>query len=206
MTTTSSAAHWRHVWEGRDPDGVTWFQADPATSRRLIATVAGLDSAIIDVGAGASRLIDHLLADGYTDVTALDIAPASLAAARQRLGAAADRVTWLIDDVCEARLDRTFDVWHDRAVFHFVVTVPGRDRYLATLRTALAIGGHLVIATFGPDGPQQCSGLPVRRYGIDLMSATLGAGFALVHHELEEHVAPSGVVQQFLYGVYLRTA
>jgi SAM-dependent methyltransferase len=197
-------AHWDDVWRDRVPEEVTWFQAEHEVSRRLIAMVATPSDGIVDVGAGASRLVDHLLADGYADVTVVDIAPASLDAARRRLGAAGDRVRWVAADVTNVEFDRTFDVWHDRAVFHFLVDADDRERYLRTLRAALDPGGHLVLATFGPDGPERCSGLPVRRYGTDLMDATLGPGFERLHDELEEHVAPSGVTQQFLYGVFRR--
>ncbi len=194
----AAAGHWNQVWAGRDPDTVTWFQPDLAVSRRLIATVAQPTSGIVDVGGGASRLVDHLLADGHRDITVVDIAAHSLELARARLGPRADDVTWTVADITTTSFDRTFDIWHDRAVFHFLIGSADRERYLSTLRCALADGGHLVLATFGPDGPEQCSGLPVRRYDIDLMRETLGDDFELVTSELERHIAPSGVAQQFL--------
>jgi SAM-dependent methyltransferase len=197
-------AHWTEVWGDRDPDSVTWFQAHPERSARLIESVARPGSAVVDVGGGASRLVDHLIAAGYTDLTVLDIAEPSLAAARCRLGDAGDRVSWIVADVTATDFGRVFDVWHDRAAFHFLVDDEPRGRYLATLRRSLCVGGHLVLATFGPDGPERCSGLPVRRYGIGLMQETLGEGFELVTHELEDHVSPAGVEQQFLYAVFRR--
>jgi SAM-dependent methyltransferase len=199
------ATHWNEVWERRAPDEVTWFQAHPAASLRFITQVSDLDAGIIDVGGGASRLVDHLLDLGYTDVTVLDIAAGGLAAAQRRLGDSAARVCWLVGDVGGVTFDRRFDVWHDRAVFHFLVEPVDRDRYIATLRRALSVGGHLVLATFGPDGPEQCSGLPVRRYGVDSMRDTIGHDFELLAHELEQHVAPTGITQQFLYALFRRT-
>ena len=198
------ATHWDAVWERRAPDDVTWFQPHPATSLRLITQVSGFDSGILDVGGGASRLVDHLLDAGYTDVTVLDIAAGGLAAAQQRLGSSAARVKWLVGDVGSVTFDRTFDVWHDRAVFHFLVEPDHRSRYLASLHRALPVDGHLVLATFGPEGPEQCSGLPVRRYGVDSMRETIGDDFDLLAHELEQHVAPSGITQQFLYALFRR--
>ncbi len=202
----AAAEHWDEVWAGRDPDAVTWFQRDLTVSRRLIAAVADPSSGIVDVGGGASRLVDHLLAAGHRDLTVVDIADEALALARARLGSRAEEVAWITADVTTTTFDRTFDLWHDRAVFHFLVDATDRDRYLSTLDSSLVVGGHLVISTFGPDGPTQCSGLPVRRYGIGLMQETLGGGFELEAHELEQHVAPSGVTQQFLAARFRRTA
>jgi SAM-dependent methyltransferase len=200
------AAHWTTVWEGRDPERVTWFQTHPERSLRLIRGVSGPGAGLLDVGGGASRLVDHLLAVGYTDLTVLDIAEPSLVAARCRLGTDAERVRWVRADVTTVDLDRTFDVWHDRAVFHFLVDPEPRARYVANLGRSLPIGGHLVLATFGPDGPERCSGLPVRRYDAELMQRTFGDGYELLAHELEHHVSPDGIVQQFLYAVFRRTA
>jgi SAM-dependent methyltransferase len=198
------AAHWNGVWQGRDPESVTWFQSKPARSMRLIESVSDPTAGVIDVGGGASRLVDHLLAAGYGDITVLDIAAASLTAAQERLGPAANRVQWIVDDVTRADLGRSFDVWHDRAVFHFLVDEPARVRYLGQLNRALGQGGHLVVATFGPEGPEKCSGLPVRRYDADLLQATFGDGFELIAEEIEEHVSPAGVTQQFFYAVFRR--
>ena len=207
MITSRSAAvaHWATVWHDRDPDTVTWFQPDLSVSRRLIARAGGATSSIIDVGGGASRLVDHLVDAGYRDVTVLDIAASALDAARERLGHRADPVCWIDADVTEVEFERTFDIWHDRAVFHFLIDPDDRGRYLANLRHALPVGGHLVLSTFGPDGPEQCSGLPVRRYDLESMGATLGDCYELVTHEFELHVAPSGATQQFLSALFRRT-
>ncbi len=200
------ADHWEQVWLDRDPASVTWYQPDLLVSRRLIELVTSTDAAVIDVGGGASTLVDHLLDGGYRDLTVLDISHGAIDAARARLGPRADDVHWLVADVTQVELDRTFDLWHDRAVFHFLVDDADRRRYLGVLRAALVPGGHLVLSTFGPDGPERCSGLPVRRYGIELMQETLGPDFELLDHELETHVAPSGVTQQFLAALFQRAA
>ena len=156
--------HWDRVWSDRDPDDVTWYQAEPNVSLRLIQSAMTPDGGIIDIGGGASRLVDHLLDHGYEDITVLDIAPAALQAARARLGLRSERVNWIAADATRAEFGRTFDLWHDRAVFHFLTGADDRRRYLATLDAAIPVGGHVVLATFGPDGPECCSGLPVRRY------------------------------------------
>ena len=198
--------HWDGVWKDRDPDDVTWYQAEPKLSLRLIQAGTLPEHGIIDVGGGASRLVDHLLDQGYEDITVLDIAPAALQAARDRLGLKSERVNWIAADATRAEFGRTFDVWHDRAVFHFLTGADDRRRYLVTLDAAIPVGGHVVLATFGPDGPERCSGLPTRRYTIELMQDTLGDDFELIDHEIEQHVAPSGVIQQFLYGLFRRTS
>ena len=198
--------HWDGVWNDRDPDDVTWYQAEPKLSLRLIQAGMLPDEGIIDVGGGASRLVDHLLDHGYGDITVADIAPAALQAARDRLGLKSEQVSWVAADATHADFGRTFDVWHDRAVFHFLTEADDRQRYLTTLDASLSIGGHVVLATFGPDGPEYCSGLPVRRYSIDMMQDTLGGNFELIDHEIEQHVAPSGAIQQFVYGMFRRTA
>jgi SAM-dependent methyltransferase len=201
-----SSPHWDTVWSQRHPDEVTWFQETPTVSLRLIENIADADAAIIDVGGGASRLVDHLLAAGYRDLTVLDISAASIDAARQRSGAANGAVNWIVADVTEVAFDRVFDVWHDRAAFHFLTDESDRRRYLAKLNGAVPVGGHVILSTFGPEGPEYCSGLPVQRYDIDSMTAALGDKYDLIEHELEQHIAPNGATQQFLYGVYRRRA
>jgi SAM-dependent methyltransferase len=162
-------------------------------------TGVGLAAPIIDVGGGASRLVDSLLADGFSDLTVLDVSATALQRARDRLQSAANRVTWIEADITTWVPPRRFRIWHDRAVFHFLTDAPDRRRYVAVLRAALAEGGDVVIATFGIDGPERCSGLPVRRYDGAALAGELGAGFALLCAEQERHVTPSGTVQPFLY-------
>jgi SAM-dependent methyltransferase len=158
-----------------------------------------LDAAIVDVGGGASRLAAELRRRGHTDVTVLDLSVQALEIARADLGEAAGGVTWVEGDVRSHDFGRRFDLWHDRAAFHFMVEPPDRDAYLATLDRTLRPGGHLILATFGPQGPTQCSGLPVYRYDAATLSETLGADYELVSSRLVEHRTPAGRKQQFLY-------
>ncbi|MDZ7809552.1 MAG: class I SAM-dependent methyltransferase [Arhodomonas sp.] len=155
---------------------------------------------MIDVGGGASRLVDCLLEAGYEAVTVLDIAAGALEAARQRLGTAADAVQWLEADVTTATLpEKAWALWHDRAVFHFLTDAADRAAYLENLARGLRPGGQVIVATFAEDGPDRCSGLPVVRYSPESLERTLGAAFRLEHHELEDHYTPGGALQRFLY-------
>jgi len=196
--------HWDSLWRNRAPDEMSWYEAHPATSLELIRSVSAPRSSVIDVGGGASRVVDELLAGGYEDVTVLDIAPHALELARRRLGGDASRVRWAEGDVLEYDFGRTFDVWHDRAVFHFLVDPRDRIQYVDALVDALAPGGHAIIATFGPQGPTTCSRLPVQRYDQDTLADAFGARFGLQRYLEEDHVTPAGVAQQFAYGVLER--
>jgi SAM-dependent methyltransferase len=195
------AAHWERVYRTKRPDDVSWFRSHLEMSLALIQrTGVSLDAPIIDIGGGASTLVDDLLASGYRDVTVLDVSASALDVTRTRLGSGASAVTWLADDVTEARLPHEhFAVWHDRAVFHFLVDPAERDRYIAQVRHAVARGGHVVVATFGPDGPQRCSGLPTARYDADALHTVFGDDFEMVDRREERHHTPAGAVQQFVY-------
>jgi SAM-dependent methyltransferase len=198
-------AHWEKTYTEKEPDRVSWFQDRPVRSLDLIQA-AGLEptAGIIDVGGGASNLAAELLRIGYSDVTVADISAGALDRARHALGQDGLRAHWLQADVRTYDFARTFDLWHDRAVFHFMVTAADREAYLGALRRALAPRGHLVILMFGPAGPTQCSGLPVQRYDIDALQATLGPEFTLLSSGLEAHTTPSGNEQQFLYAHLVR--
>jgi SAM-dependent methyltransferase len=193
--------HWESVYRTKRPDDVSWFTPHLETSLALIrSTDVGLDAPILDVGGGASTLADDLLAAGYRDITVLDLSASALDAARARLGPRASHVTWLAEDVSQARLPHAhFEVWHDRAVFHFLVDHIERDRYVAQVRHAVAPGGHVVVATFGPQGPQRCSGLPTARYDADALNAVFGDEFEMVERREERHRTPAGIEQQFVY-------
>ena len=193
------ARHWDDTYTQRGTEGVSWFQAVPAPSLHMI-DVLGISrgARVIDLGGGASSLVDHLLARGFTDVTVLDISAVALAAARARVGEHA-AVSWLREDVLTWRPQRQFDLWHDRAVFHFLVDPVGQRRYLATLRAALAPAGAVIIATFAPDGPDHCSGLPVARYSADDLTALLGDAFAVIGTSRQEHTTPAGAPQPFTW-------
>lgn len=194
-------AHWRRVHEARLPTELSWYQPVPARSLELIrATGEPPEAPILDVGGGASTLVDHLLREGYSDITVLDIVASALDHARARLGETGASVHWIEADVTKFRTAREYAVWHDRAVFHFLTDDGDRQRYLGVLREALRMRGQVILATFGPEGPDRCSGLPVRRYSAEEISAMLGPDFALRAHRLEEHRTPKGTPQQFLYG------
>ena len=200
MQSERRKSHWEHVYGTKQATEVSWFQPVPEKSLQLIrATGVSYEQAILDAGGGASTLVDNLLAEGYRDVSVLDISVNALQKSRQRLGDKAAEVSWIEADVTEFAPQRGYDLWHDRAVFHFLTDASDRDRYVEVVQRALNAGGHLVLATFGPQGPLRCSGLDICRYGIEELAALLGADFSLRSHELEEHTTPSGSVQQFLY-------
>ncbi len=192
--------HWETVYRRNREDEVSWFQSVPETSLRMIEALdLEPDARIIDIGGGTSRLADGLLKAGYRDVTVLDITAQALQQSQDRLGERAGLVEWITADVATFQPDTTWDVWHDRAVFHFLTTEEARAGYRRTLGRTLRPGGHVIIATFGPRGPEKCSGLPVMRYDPESLVATLGADFTLRHTELEQHTTPAGHQQEFLY-------
>jgi 2-polyprenyl-3-methyl-5-hydroxy-6-metoxy-1,4-benzoquinol methylase len=196
-----SKDHWETVYTTKSADAVSWFQPHAQLSLDLIrAATADKDAVIIDVGGGASTLVDDLLAEGYRDLTVLDLSAAALYAARQRLGKEEAKVRWIEADITEVDLPaRRYDVWHDRAVFHFLTSQQQRDAYVRTVFNAVKPGGHVIVATFAEDGPLQCSGLPVMRYRADELHDEFGDAFTLLKHQKEEHHTPSGTVQQFVY-------
>jgi SAM-dependent methyltransferase len=198
-------AHWEDRYSTEAPEELSWYQPRPQRSLELIqATGLSHEARILDVGGGTSRLAAQLLGMGYTDLTVADISPAALAHARAELGRDAARVTWVEADVRTHDFRRRYDLWHDRAVFHFMVSPADREGYLNVLHRTLRPGGHLILATFGPQGPTQCSGLPVERYSADALQRVLGEGFALASSSLAAHRTPSGASQQFLYARLVR--
>ena len=202
INSPGGQAHWESVYSERRPTEISWFEKVPTSSLRLIeaADLAPDTASLLDVGGGTSRLAAALGAAGYEDVTVADISAAAL----QELGRASAKVKCVRADVRNHDFGRTYDLWHDRAVFHFMVSAADQEGYLATLRRTLRLGGHLIIATFGPEGPTTCSGLPVARYGAEDLSSRLGDGFDLVSAAIEEHVTPSGNLQQFVHGHFRR--
>lgn len=195
------ADHWERIYRTKDPTQVSWYQPEPKLSLDLIRAVApDLDAPIIDVGGGASTLVDSLLEAGYRNVTVLDLALSALAIARQRLGGRADRVVWIADSILDASLRASaYAVWHDRAVFHFLTDQRDRARYVEQTRRGLRAGGHAIVAGFSPEGPEKCSGLDVARYTPEGMHAEFGEGFRLLDSVREDHHTPSGVSQAFVY-------
>ena len=194
-------SHWERVYGTKKPTELSWYQATAALSANLIRQVAPDRSApIIDVGGGASTLVDGLLADGYVNVTVLDVSAVALAQAAARLGASAAKVTWLEANILDCALPPgAYAVWHDRAVFHFLTEAVGRQRYVAQVRAAVRAGGHVMVATFAKDGPLKCSGLEVSRYAPEELHQQFGPDFEVLECLREEHHTPSGVVQPFLY-------
>jgi SAM-dependent methyltransferase len=193
--------HWDEIYRSKPPSETSWHTPHLDRSLALIRkSVPDRSSAIIDIGAGRSTLVDDLLADGYSDVTVLDLSGEAIEASRQRLGDAAGTVCWLAGDITRIELDRDrYELWHDRAAFHFLVEAEQRRAYVRQLSKALMPGGHAVIATFGPQGPERCSGLATRRYDADLLQAQLDPDFRLIESAIENHQTPLGVAQQFLY-------
>jgi len=194
-------SHWDAVYEKRGPDHVSWYRPHLERSLELIEGAGlPLDARIIDVGGGASTLVDDLLARGYRRLTVLDLSPRALAVARERLGERGASVEWLAGDITELELpEHAFDFWHDRAVFHFLLDVDARRRYVAAVRRALKPGGHIVVATFGPGGPERCSGLDVARYDADEIHGQFGGAFRKLASFSEAHQTPGGAEQEFVY-------
>ena len=194
-------SHWEQVYRSKPVDSVSWYQPHALRSLDLIRRVAGgRDARILDVGGGASTLADDLLDAGMTHVSVLDISGSALEAARQRLGPRASAVRWIEGDITTVELEpASVDVWHDRAVFHFLTDPKDRAAYVRQVRHAVRPGGHVIIAAFSPEGPPQCSGLPVVRYAPEELHAQFGSAFELVEHQTEDHRTPSGVIQHFVY-------
>jgi len=192
--------HWETVYHNKAADQVGWFQPHAASSLRLIEACAGTDASVIDAGGGASVLVDDLLDAGYRNLTVLDLAESALAVSRARLGARAEKVQWIAADITRADLPvARYDVWHDRAVFHFLTDPADRTRYVAQVLKSVKPGGHVIVAAFGPGGPLQCSGLDVMRYAPDALHAEFGALFRLLGHQTETHHTPAGKEQEFVY-------
>ena len=204
----SATEHWDAVYGTKAADEVSWYQRLPATSQRLLTSWSSPSEAVIDVGAGASTLVNSLLGAGWSDVTVLDVSLKALALVGDRLrDRARDRqesASFVVADVLSWQPERTYDVWHDRAVFHFLVRPDQRERYVATASHAVRSGGVMVGGTFAVDGPTRCSGLPTSRYEVDALAAAFAPGFGLEHSEREEHVTPGGAVQPFTWVVLRR--
>jgi 2-polyprenyl-3-methyl-5-hydroxy-6-metoxy-1,4-benzoquinol methylase len=196
--------HWEQVYRSRSTTEVSWYRAHLERSLESIRRIApSPNAAILDVGAGASTLVDDLLSAGYTRLTVLDIAASALESTRARLGKRATEVNWLVGNVLDFELPaHHFDVWHDRAVFHFLTSASDRQAYVAQMTAALRPGGHVLIATFGPEGPLRCSGLEVVRYDAQSLSKELGKAFRLIDWTLEHHETPAGATQQFLHALF----
>ncbi|WP_368911087.1 trans-aconitate 2-methyltransferase [Taklimakanibacter deserti] len=198
-------AHWDNTYTTKSDTQVSWYQPVPERSLALITSAAPDPSAaIIDVGGGASRLVDALLAEYYADITVLDVSEVALGRSRERLGDAAEKITWITADITRWQPQRTWDVLHDRAVFHFLTDKTAQDAYVAALMAATKAGSTIIIATFALDGPERCSGLPVQRYSAETLAARLGPDFSLYAASKETHPTPFGTTQQFSYAAFRR--
>ena len=205
MTASDRQTHWQNVYLTKGEQQVSWTQHDPEPSLSLIEKFAtGRDASIIDIGGGASRLVDVLRRRGYDAITVLDLSQAALDAAKQRLGPDSARVQWIAADITQWQPHAAFDIWHDRAAFHFLVEENDRAAYLDRLRRGVKTGGYAIIATFALDGPERCSGLPVQRYDPESLSKALGATFELIEHQRHRHTTPWGAVQSFQFSVLRR--
>jgi len=193
--------HWEKIYTEKAPDAVSWYRPHLETSLALIEqAAAGHSASIIDVGGGESTLVDDLLAKGYENITVLDISQTAIDANRKRLGNAAEAVHWRVADITKAELEPSaYDVWHDRAVFHFLTTTSDRVAYVRQVAQAVKPGGHVIVSTFGPEGPTKCSGLEVVRYDTDSLHKEFGVHFRLLGSSKEQHRTPFGTIQQFLY-------
>ena len=205
MVAIDRKAHWENVYQTKGETGVSWYQSDPRLSLELIRSVApSAGGRIIDVGGGASHLVDRLLDLPFDRVAVLDISDTALRMSRSRLGERAERVRWFTADVTEAPELGTFDIWHDRAVFHFLTDPADRARYLAHLHDILKVNGTLIMATFALDGPHTCSGLPVVRYSPETLAGVLGDQFTLLEARRHVHRTPWDSEQAFQYSRFVR--
>jgi len=193
--------HWEKIYTDKAPNAVSWYRPHLEKSLELIEQWApGKSASIIDVGGGESTLADDLVARGYENVTVLDISQAAIDVSRKRLGAASQRVFWLAADITRVELGiAAYDVWHDRAVFHFLIAASDREAYVSQVLRAVRRGGHVIVSTFAPEGPMKCSGLDVMRYDADSLRMEFGERFRLIESFTELHDTPFGTVQQFLY-------
>lgn len=194
-------AHWNKVFSTKAPDAVSWYRPHLEVSLDLIERRAPAKSgSIIDVGAGESTLVDDLLVRGYRDITILDVSKTAIEITKERLGPAAEQVRWIVGDITQISLPvRSFDVWHDRAVFHFLVDPEQRKCYVQSVLNAVKPGGHVIVSAFGPEGPTRCSGLDVMRYDAEALHGEFGSRFRIEESSEELHRTPWGTAQQFVY-------
>lgn len=197
--------HWDKIYSTKSPHEVSWTQDDPATSLTYIHSLnLSRDASIIDIGGGESKLVDRLLEEGFEDVTVLDISEEAIGHTKHRLGEGAARVTWVVSDVLEFETDKKYDVWHDRATFHFLTTSEEIEKYVAKAKQFVKDDGFLIIGTFSENGPPKCSGLKVRRYSDVTLEDQLGKGFEKVRCLTEDHRTPFNTVQNFLFCSFKR--
>ncbi|MGV8856315.1 MAG: class I SAM-dependent methyltransferase [Devosia sp.] len=202
MTAVDRQSHWENVYTTKVEAEVSWYEETPELSLELLRQ-AGLNSSmsVIDIGGGASRLVDALVSADQAHLSVLDLSAAALETAKSRL-AGAERVQWFVSDVTAWTPDQEYDLWHDRATFHFLTVTKDQQAYVGVLLNALKQGGRAVIGTFAPDGPEKCSGLPIARYDADALQSVLGQQFQLMATSRHDHVTPWGAVQQFQFSTF----
>lgn len=198
-------SHWENVYANRSPEEVGWFQLEPTLSIELITREElSTDATIIDVGGGASTLGQRLFDTGYTNLSILDISAIALNHAQESFGDSASKVQWIETDVTEFSSSSTYDVWHDRAVFHFLTEAEDRAKYVDVVNNALNVGGYLIIAAFAIDGPEKCSGIEIMQHNLDTLTQTFGDGYRLLEQRPEVHTTPDGEEQEFNYFRFIR--
>jgi 2-polyprenyl-3-methyl-5-hydroxy-6-metoxy-1,4-benzoquinol methylase len=197
----NAKTHWENVYATRTPESVSWYRAHLETSLALIErAIVARSASIIDIGGGESTLVDDLLLRGYKNLTVLDVSQTAIDVTKKRLGSTAEQVRWLVADIAAVDLkSHAYDLWHDRAVFHFLTTPERRVAYVRQVTRAVKPGGHVIVSTFGPEGPQECSGLEVMRYDAESLHGEFGGHFRLIESSKELHQTPFGTTQQFLY-------
>jgi trans-aconitate methyltransferase len=205
MSTLERQTHWQTVYQTKDEKAVSWFQERPDISLDLIHSTGADDSAsIIDIGGGASRLVDELVNEGFKNVSVLDLSEKALATSKGRVGAAGSQAQWIVADVTSWQPFQTYDVWHDRAALHFLTDPKDRASYVERVLKAVRIGGHVIIGTFAPDGPERCSGLSVVRHDATTLGELLGPSFALRETRRHDHQTPFGTIQRFQFSRFQR--
>ncbi|CZO60658.1 class I SAM-dependent methyltransferase [Legionella pneumophila serogroup 1] len=204
MDNTNSKQHWDGIYTDKSPESVSWFQKEPTLSIKLIQNFGGHQPRIIDVGGGTSSLVDHLLNLGYSQVAVLDISDRAIEYVKKRLADRATQVEWYVNDITRFTPGHAYDIWHDRAVFHFLNEEKSRKAYLNVLRNTIKPRGYVIIASFAKDGPKKCSGLDIVQYDAESIQKEFGDEFILLESQLEEHVTPAGNEQQFIYFIFQR--
>ena len=205
MSTLERQAHWQNVYQTKDEQTVSWFQKRPYISLDLIhATGVDTGAPIIDIGGGASRLVDALISEGFNAVSVLDLSEKALETSKARLGAEGAQVQWIVADITRWQPSQTYDVWHDRAALHFLTDPKDRAAYVERVLKAVRFGGHVIVGTFAPDGPERCSGLPVVKHDAASLGELLGSSFALADTRRHDHQTPSGAIQKFQFSRFQR--
>jgi SAM-dependent methyltransferase len=206
MSNPERQVHWEKVYQTKSEREVSWFQESPAISLDLIrATGVSTKASIIDIGGGASRLVDALIGEGYASITVLDLSAKALATSQSRLGACSNCVDWIVADVTAWKTVQVYDVWHDRAAFHFLTDPKDRSAYAESVQKAVPAGGHVIIGTFALDGPERCSGLPIIRHDATTLGEVLGSTFKFIESRRHDHDTPGGTVQRFQFTRFQRT-